>query len=417
VGLAQAQSTPEYELPPINYSATAPSNRVTALQGVIDEGRLTLHGSTEQATLRRCLDALGVSVDTQVLVFSKTSLQRKRITPQNPRAIYFADDAYVGWVPGGLTEVALSDPGLGLAFYQLDARDPTRPLRFERDAECLSCHGGSLTRNWPGVMVRSVVPDPTGEPITAAGSHLITHESPIADRWGGWYVTGQHGGERHLGNAFAQAGGHTVTLDRESGANVTDLNRFFRTDRYLAADSDIVALMVLEHQVMVHNRLVQGGLRVRKWTHYQAQLAKELGESPSAEPTGTARRVIESEAERILEALLFVNEAPLPTEGIKGSDKFVAAFGKNRRADTEGRSLKDFDLRTRVFRYRCSYMIYSQAFDDLPVVLRHRVAQRMREVLTASEPPKPYRHLAASERQAIREILSQTKPEFALASS
>ncbi len=401
---------PEYELPPIDYSTRIPTNRISRLEPGLNASRPAL---SEGPMLRWFLEQAGVPVESQVLVFSKTSLQRDLITPRQPRALYFNDDVYIGWVPGGLMEVTTVDPELGLVFYKLEARDPKQPLKFERDGDCLSCHGGSMTRNWPGLMVRSVYPDARGEPIGPAGSTLVTHETPLERRWGGWYVTGRHGALRHLGNGTARLEGHTAVIDREAGANLTRLDAFFNPAPYPRPDSDIVALLVLEHQVLMHNRLCEGGLRVRKWSHYQRQLQRELGEAVSAEPVGTALRVLNSETERILEALLFREEAPLPAGGIQGAGDFDRAFVVNRRPDGQGRSLKDLDLKTRLFSYRCSYLIYSEAFDSLPEILQRSVLRRVDEVLTAPEPPPAYAHLAADERRAIHEILLATKPAFA----
>jgi hypothetical protein len=410
--LASAQNLPEYELPPIRYSSTPASNAVSRLQARLTAGSATLPGGDAPACLRGLLAMLEVPVDSQVLVFSKTSLQRGLIEPRRPRALYFSDDCYLGWVPGGLMEAAVSDPQLGLAFYRIESRDAAAGVRIERDADCLACHGGSLTRNWPGLMVRSVFPDGRGEPITSAGTFLTGHDSPLAERWGGWYVTGRHGAARHLGNVTATARGNDADLDREAGANVTNLARFFPTDPYLRKDSDIVALLVLEHQVGMMNRLVEGGLRVRKWLDYQQNLQRELKQPVSATPAGTALRVVESEAGRIVEHLLFCDEASLPEGGVQGAGDFERAFRGNRRPDSQGRSLKDFDLCTRLFTWRCSYLVYSQAFDALPDALKSAVARRLGEVLTPVEPPTRFRHLPAAERVAIREILTATKPEL-----
>lgn len=405
-----AQGTPDYELPPIEYSARTPTNRISQLEASLSARRPKV---TEAAFVHWLLEQTGVPESSQVLVFSKTSLQRDLIHPRQPRALYFSDDLYLGWVPGGLMEVGMSDPELGIVFYKLDARDPEKPLHFERDGECLSCHGGSMTRNWPGLMVRSVFPDAKGEPLTAAGSFLVTHETPIEQRWGGWYVTGQHGAMRHLGNALAEEADHEAKLDREAGANLRRLDRFFDTQRYPRPDSDIVALMVFEHQVMVHNRLCEGALRVRKWSHYQRQLQKELGEKIQEQPVGTALRVVTSETDRILESLLFCDEAGLPADGIQGAGDFEKGFAGPRRADAAGRSLRDFDLKSRLFRYRCSYMIYSPSFDALPASLKSAVFRKLDGILTAETPPARYQHLPRAERTAIREILLATKPDFA----
>jgi hypothetical protein len=405
-----SQSIPDYELEPIRYSESTPSNAVTRLEREFQSGALPAIAS-DRDLLRRCLDTLKVPPESQVLVFSKTSLQRRRISPETPRALYFSDDAYVGWVPGGIMELAITDPHLGLVFYQVDPRATNPSQAVTRDPDCLSCHASSQTRNWPGLMVRSVVPDSEGEPISSAGSHLISHESPFEARWGGWYVTGRHGNARHQGNVMAR-NSRQPQLDTERGANQTNLASLFDTDRYLQPESDIIALLVLEHQVEMHNRLSTGGLRVRRWMHYQQQLQRELGEPVSAQPAGTALRVLESEARRIVEYLLFVNEAPLP-EGLQGNSNFLNAFRANRKADPAGRSLKDLHLHGRLFTHRCSYMIHSLAFASLPGELQTRVFRELDRVLSAPETPAPFQHLEAAERHTIREILLATVPCFA----
>ncbi|MFN0066284.1 MAG: hypothetical protein ACKVYV_01485 [Limisphaerales bacterium] len=408
----RAQTTPDYELPPIDYSASAPSNRLTAFQARLGAAASARPAAQGREFLRWLLEQLDVPVASQVLVFSKTSLQRDLISPEHPRAVYFNDDLYVGTVPGGILEIAVTDPQLGLVFFKLDAREPARPLRFERDGDCLSCHGGSMTRHWPGLLVRSVTPDSRGEPISSAGSTLVDHDTPLADRWGGWYVTGQHGALRHLGNGIARAGGE---MNREPGANLTDLSPFFATNRYLRPDSDLVALLVLEHQVGMHNRLCEGALRARKWAHYQRTLQRELGETPGDAPTGTWLRVVQGETERIVEWLLFCDEAPLPGGGVRGAGDFEQSFTARGPFDSRGRSLREFDLRTRLFKHRCSPLIHSEAFAALPPELHAAVLRRLEEVLSATTPPPRFSHLPADERRAIREILLATHPAYAAA--
>lgn len=407
----RAQTTPDYELAPIEYSARAASNRITAFQARLDVARDAGPAAAGPELLRRLLEALDVPMESQVLVFSRTSLQRSHISPENPRAVYFNDDVYLGTVPGGLIEVAVTDPELGLVFYKLDPRPAAgQALRFERDADCLSCHGGSMTRNWPGLLVRSVTPDPRGEPISSAGSRLVDHDTPLEERWGGWYVTGRHGDLRHPGNAVTRPG---VPLDREPGANLTDLSRFFDPGRHLRPDSDLVALLVLEHQVGMHNRLAEGALRTRRWKHYQMALQRELGGPAGDAPVGTWLRVVEGETRRIVEWLLFCDEAALPAGGIGGAGDFERAYRARGPFDPQGRSLRDFDLRTRIFRHRCSPLIYSEAFAALPPELHAAVLRRLDEVLSAGEPPARFAHLPADERRAIREILLATHPAYA----
>ena len=402
-----------YEQPPVNYSSTQPAGPVAKLQAAMDAGEVMLDRRDEQVFLRALLRELNIPVESQVLVFSKTSQQNSRISPATPRAIYFNDDVYVGWVQGGIVEIADPSPGLGVTFHTLDHRDLEKPLQFERPATCLDCHAGSRVNNLPGVMVRSVFPDERGQPILSQGSFVTGHASPMTERWGGWYVTGRHGDARHMGNATAREVAHGAELDVNPGANRTNLSPYFNTRPYLTDSSDIVALMVLEHQCEMQNLLVQAAIHTRVALHRQTMLRQELGEPPTDELVGSGLIVANSQAEKIVRHLLFTDEILLPDGGISGRPDFQTAFQRNARRDESGRSLKDFDLQNRLFRHRCSYMIYSSAFADLPVQLKEKVYARLLEVLDGNPGTGARTRLGIAERQAIKEILVATKKDFA----
>ena len=406
--ISQAQIGSAYEDAPISYSQTQTSNRADLLAlaiRAIPERRLPQEG---MKALDRMLEEFDVSVASQVMVFTKTSLQRGRIAPHNPRALYYSDDTYIGYVPGGILELTLHDPELGLVFYEVHPKTQT----IQRSQDCLNCHAGSRTDHWPGVFIRSVYPQPDGNPHTSTSSFLINHESPIEERWGGWYVTGKHGDARHLGNLLVSDATQIGKLDLDAGANLDSLERFFNTDKYPRPTSDIVSLMVLEHQCDMHNRLSRGMLRTRKWMAYQKELDKTLGRPEATKPTGTARTVVRGETNRIVDCLLFHNEAQLPSTGIDGDPQFQTAFRVNRTEDSQGRSLKDFDLSKRLFTYRCSYMIYSSAFESLPAELKESVFKRLVTILSASNTKDRYAYIPTTERRAILEILKETKPEI-----
>jgi hypothetical protein len=405
---AIAQLSSAYEEEPISYSTAETSNHADflslAIQAMPDK-QLPQNG---RKALDRLLDEFSVPVESQVLVFTKTSLQRNRIHPSNPRALYFSEDAYIGYVPGGILELILHDPDLGIVFYEVRPRTQT----ISRSRDCLGCHGGSRTDHWPGVFIRSVYPHPDGNPITSTGSYLTTHESPISERWGGWYVTGKHGKARHLGNLTISDPKTINHLDLDAGANVSTLSRYFDTSKYPLDTSDIVSLMVLEHQCEMHNRLSRGMLRTRKWMKYQQELDRSLGRKVASIPTGTALTVVRGETERIVDYLLYRGEAALPDEGIGGSKEFQKAFRGNRKEDSQGRSLKDFDLQRRLFKYRCSYMIYSKAFDSLPDHLENAVFKQLVSVLRSEARRDRFENLSKVERATILEILTETKPEI-----
>ena len=265
------------------------------------------------------------------------------------------------------------------------------------------------------MLVRSVYPAVDGQPILSEGSFVSGHESPLPERWGGWYVTGRHGNDLHMGNAIARETTTGVTLDRKSGANVTSLKKFISTEPYLTDTSDIVALMVLEHQCAMHNLITDAGKSSREAMARQHDLQKAFGEPVTDVPQGSALSVIRSHAEKLVKHMLFCGEYVLKDDGVEGAVAFQEAFRRNRRDSKEGRSLKDFQLLTRVFKHSCSYMIYSKSFEALPSQLKTEFYTQLDHVLAGADTSEDFAHLTPSERANIREILMDTKPEAAAA--
>ncbi len=398
----------EFELPPIRYSASTPDNAVSRLQTRLDAGEGRLLFDPRLGWLKSVLAALDVPESSQTLVFSKTSLQQTRIRPQNPRALYFSDDVYVGYVRDGeVVEVSVADPDLGTVFYAIDQVPAERP-RFERRTEdCLICHGGSQTHGVPGHIIRSVYPSASGQPIFSAGSHRVDHTTPHSDRWGGWYVTGRHGDQHHLGNVtFKERPSSAEEADR-SGLNVTDLGNRFGATGYLSTHSDLVALSVLAHQAAAHNALTRASFDVRSALHREAALNRDLAQ-PAGQRWPSTNTVLDGAATSLVECFLFCGEPPL-TAAVTGTTPYADDFASRGPADPQGRSLRQFDLQTRLFRYPCSFLIYSASFDRLPDELRLRFWTRMDAVLSADDPGPRFAHLSAATRRAIREILAATK--------
>lgn len=402
----------EYENAPIHYSTTAPNDAAQRLERLMAAGKVKIDRTNAWTVLHGVMKQFGIPPESQVMVFSKTSKQNDRISPQTPRVVYFGDNAYVGYCIGGAIEVSTVDPVLGPIFYLLDPdTEPKKPLRFERDQSCLSCHGGPFTPGVPGVLVRSVFPGPEGHPIMSQGSTVVDTTTPFSDRWGGWYVTGRHGDSLHRGNVTAtEKPDQTCEMNFQEGANITSLARFFDTTPYKRKTSDIVALMVLEHQTSVQNVLTKANHTSLRAMHMQTSLQRELGETVTAEPTGTARRIIDHCADDVVEALLFKDEAALPEGGIEGDPAFQTAFVKNAPKSSSGRSLKDFQLLNRLFKHRCSYMIYSLTFQHLTPPLKQTVMERLGAVLDGKDTSGGYDYLGGSERAHIRRILAETLP-------
>ena len=371
--------------------AVGASDPILELQARMKSGAVKLESEPKHGYLESLLKNLNIPVSSQTLVFSRTSFQTDRISPKNPRAMYFNDDVYVAWIPGSpLIEImSLASPGTA-GFYLMN-QDTSEPPEFERSTghDCSVCHyvHEAAPRFVPHFMVSSVVPDMEGN---AEGAFPIetTDRSPMNERWGGWYVTGTHGNQKHLGNTVLQKPASAFApippAAFSKSFNVTDLKTRFDTSRYLSPHSDIVALLVLAHQTDVQNLMV-------------------LAAQPAASPKETG--------ERLLEAMLFSKAVPL-TAPVQGTSNFTAEFSALGPRDSSGRSLRDFDLKTRLFRYPLSYLIYSKAFDGLPQPVKTYVYQRLREVLSGKDQGSAFSHLSASDRKAILEILTETKPDF-----
>ncbi|MGB7157021.1 MAG: hypothetical protein WBD40_03075 [Tepidisphaeraceae bacterium] len=437
----------DYERAPIHYSTATPNDPVAQLIKRIERGEAALEFTPGLGYLPAVLRELDIPASSQGLVFSRTSLQRQKISATKPRAIYFNDDAYVGYVQdGGMIELAAADPTLGAVFYTIDndppdndppdanarrrgrfsdpvhAQAPTTHPASPRPSppivrqidNCLNCHGNGMTTEIPGLMLRSVFPDARGNAILAGGIKASDHASPLANRWGGWYLTGSTGDLRTMANTYykPRKGLEDPEPIPGRGVNVTDLSDFLDTSKYLTPHSDPVALMVMEHQVEVHNRLTYAAQATLRALHDERIINDALGETrpPGTHADSTMSRV-RNAAEPLVEYLLFSGEAKL-TSPIVGTSNFAKDFPARGPRDAKGRSLRDLDFKTRLMRYPLSYLIYSPTFDGLPDLARARVYQRLWDVLSGADTSKPFAHLRAEDRQAIIEIVRQTKRDL-----
>lgn len=404
----------DYEEAPIRYSTVEPADRIAELSKQIEAGTFEFDRSGNEKTfLRSVLKTLGVPEASQVLVFSKTSKQNDHISPQRPRAIYFSDEFYIGWVQGGDIEVISTDPELGPVFYLLKVpRSEQQRTRFIRDNDCLRCHAGLTRHRIPGLLVRSVYTDDRGFPILSAGTHFTEHDSPLKERWGGWYVTGSHGEMRHMGNTVAiENEDGSATLDTEIGANLSKLTGLIDTEPYIRDDSDIVSLMVLEHQVTAHNAIIAASYVSRQAIYRNRMLAQFLDHEPD-QFTETTQSVLDHQADDLLRALFFCGEFQLGGFGVEGGEAFQDAFQANSRRAANGKSLKDLQLLSRLFKYRCSYMIYSTTFTNLPKPFKDMVFEKLVNILESESPPDDFQHLGDREREQIHQILTETLDGF-----
>ena len=374
--------------PAIKYSTAPLTDAVSVLNRRIETGAVQLAFDRDKGYLTSVLQALQVPKESQIAVFSATSLQADKINLQNPRAIYYNDSVAVGWVRGGLLEVAAEDPRLGPVFYALEQRPAEHP-QFKRSADCLECHRSWETLAVPGLMVLSTFPATTRNGYASGG--VTDHRTPLFQRWASWYVTGRPGPNRHQGNKPMPSQADTsapVMLDSLDGR--IDLKG------YSTPYSDIAALMVFEHQTHMTNLLTYIGWESR---------VQEFDRS--AKNAALMRDI----ARDLVDYMLFVDEAPLAGK-IEGTSGFTQMFSAQGPRDSRGRSLRQIDLERRLMRYPCSYMIYSPLFDALPASAREAIYRRMWEVLSGQDKGQSYTRLSLADRRAIVEILRDTKKDL-----
>jgi hypothetical protein len=378
----------DFDGPPIGYSTRDATDPVARLDETLgDAGAGTQPYDPRFGYLPRVLELLRVPVSSQMLVFSKTSVQRRSIDPSNPRALYFSDDVYVGFIPGASEiEIAAVDADLGTVFYTVH-QDREEPLRFKRSNECLSCHGAARSMGVPGFVLRSLDTDDEGEVVPATDTSAVTHCTPVAERWGGWYVTNAPADWVHRANHPGQ--------DEQSEAQKRRLlGKIGASKRYPFSGSDTLALLVHDHQTHMHNYItrlqMEGKQRIVEYGHV---------------------RYLDTQVRAFLRYLLFTEEASLPSP-MKPAPGFVDAFQKDAKRDSKGRSLRDFDLQTRLFKYPCSFLLDSEAFRKLPEMVRQKILDRLHTVLLGEDPHADFAGIPAAGRRAVLEILRETCPDL-----
>ena len=375
--------------PSINYTKGPVNTAISDLNRRLEAGAVRLTFDPANGYLRSVLDALKVPVESQVTAFSRASAEADLISEKNPRALYFNDSVAVGWVRGSPElEIAAHDPRQGVIFYTLSQTRDGAP-RFKRNDGCLECHLSWETLGVPGVMVLSTFP--LQEKDAYASGLVADHRSTLLNRWGGWYVTGKAGSVAHMGNVPMYKNDAPTRKIGDKPPELTTLGGKFETSGYLSLHSDVVALMVLEHQTHMINLITRVGWESRLAGSVTPRVREAVGD--------------------LVDYLLFLDEAPL-VGTFQGSSGFTEKFSAGSPRDGKGRSLRQLDLAGRLFRYPCSYLIYSDAFAALPVDVKTALYERMWQILSGRDTRKGLKRLALADRQAVVEILRDTKRDL-----
>lgn len=384
----------DLDRPEHNYWNRPLQDKFSRLKEQLETGKLPLSYRTEKEFLLSLLKALDIPQTSQTLAFSTTSLQLRLISVRNPRALYFNEDTYVGFIPGGRIELISIHPELGGVFFIFDIPRGRQAVRVERSTRCMNCHASEDTGHIPGLLAKSVIPGPNGGSLKAYRIGESGHGIPFSERFGGWHVTGEHDIQDHHGNLTGRfSNGKLLTQEALPG-------RKFTWSRYAVNTSDVLPHLVFEHQMGFVNRVLEAGYRARTYlADGNGKLSSENAE------------LLDEQARRLARYILFADEAKFPAGGVGGDPAFKKDFLARAKKSAGGQSLREFDLRTRMFKHRCSYMIHSSVFAGLPQEMRNRVFAQLRSAL-GFNPPKEFAYLAPAERKNILSILNDTLPGF-----
>lgn len=381
----------DFKAAPHSYLDAQPKDRFAELQEKVQQGEVKLDTSNDKAFLSSLLEALNIPITSQIMVFSASSLQSEIINPRNPRSLYFNEDTYLGWVPGGLVEIIAADPEMGPMFYVYDRLQPGGPVPgVQRSTKCMNCHAGNATRRLPGLIAESLLVSQAGSSLETYRRDVQGHQIPLEDRFGGWHLTGDHHLSSHKANVMGLAQNRKIEKTPVPPGQFSDLGL------HLLPTSDILPHLIHEHQIGFENRLVYAIYTLRQLKHENRGL---LGAAAKAE--------IEERAQEMARYIMFADEAKFPSRGITGDPAYAQDFLRDRKLTEAGLSLKDFDMRTRMFKHRCSYMLYTDTWKQAPKELKERIYYHMALYLR-DQPDAHHAHLAPAERMAVRGILKET---------
>jgi hypothetical protein len=395
----QAQLIYDTEYPLMGYGKTPTTDPYSRLVKTLAAKNEKLpHVAEHNGYLEGLLQALGIDLSSQILVFSKSSLKQRYISPQTPRMMFFTDEVYVTFAPGSRSlEVAAMDPVLGPVFFDV-SQDVKAEVPFKQETDrCLRCHdtysmtGGGV----PRFMLSTVIAGADGNIVSHELSEITEQSTPIGERWGGWYVTGMSGKQIHRGNFIVKDVAVLSKRPWQGEINQQSLDKFVDLAAYPRKTSDIVALLVLQHQVTVQNALVRLNYESRKLL---------AGNSKTNDDE------LQALVKPLLEVMFMTDEPPL-ADAVQGTSGYQQWFEQRGPATKDGKSLRQFDLRTHTFRYRLSYLIYSDAVAALADRVKQLLFADISKVLAGDAALLDGKSLPLDERQAIRDILQATKPE------
>jgi hypothetical protein len=344
---AQQSNTPFDQMRQVRreeFFKASPKDACSELLRRVGKKEVKLDTSSRQTLTKGLLDQLHVPVTSQLLVFSGTASQGAKVRSGNPRALYFNDEVYIGVVPEGFVEMIGVDPEFGPVWYSIEKVVRGVAPEAQRDTSCFGCHGSSS--GVPSMFTRFVLPNEAGGRDDFLDS-TEGHHAAFATRFAGYHVTSVA--------PLSHTKEGLITLRHAGKVAIKHIKVGERYDPslHLTRTSDIVAHLLHAHQVGFVNLAAEINTYARDGRLRSPDVGK-----PDPE-------VLSAMVDKLVRYMLFADEAPLPEGGVTGHPDYLRDFASNRRPCKVGPSLKDLDLRTRMFKYRCSYMIYTRQWTDM----------------------------------------------------
>jgi hypothetical protein len=381
--------------PAIRYSTAPLKNAVVEVNKKLQDGTIQLRFEGRSGFLRSALEALQIPSDSQLLVFSRASLQGRLIqrTESSRVVLQRSRRAQLGW---GVDHRVAARQVRQRGVRHTSTRDD-RPPQFKRPSSA-GCHVTGDTLGVPGLLMFTTTRPEGSQEFSLP--RPIDQSDSLRRRFGGWFVTGSTGSAQHMGNDVR-------ALDRRATRELSSAKGLFDADGYRALSSDIVAHLVFTHQTGMTNLLTRAS-----WQARAADPSLHPPFTPAPEEEARVAAMMSGVAREVVDYLLFIDEAKL-TDRVRGGPGFADRFSAIGPRDRKGRSLRELDLNRRLMRYPCSYLIYSPAFDALPPGAKDPIYRRLWQVLSGQERDARYLSaLSRADRQSIVEILRDTKTDL-----
>ena len=385
-GFSTNVTLPKFHESPHDYWNAKRKDPFTKIIPLLHNGQIKLDHSSELNFLKSLLKELNIPESSQLQLFSTTSLQLGLINPSNPRSLYFNESIYIGYIPGGKIEVISIDPEHGAVFYIFKVPSKKQPLTITPTKRCMNCHADRELSGIPGLIIKSVLPGVNGGSLDSYRTGQPGHDVPYKDRFGGWYITDLLDPADHSNVLGFYKNG---TIEKK---NVLALQKK-STHLFPNSNSEVLTHLIFDHQAGFVNRAIKSNYLLRL-----TQLPDNLDEH---------QLNFKKSISDLVKYSLFDKEPNLSLK-INQNSHFKTDFLITPHKLKTGESLRELDLKTRLFKYRCSFMLFSDFFKNNPPEIKKVVYKEIKQNLLSETPIlNPENSFPENEKEIILQLLNK----------